>query len=63
MNYSKPFPGKEWTEAIRLFDEGLVKIDQLIGATVSMEEFCERLEEIKGRTLGGKIMVKVGESE
>ncbi|MDR2879359.1 MAG: zinc-binding dehydrogenase, partial [Fusobacteriales bacterium] len=63
MNYSKPFPGKEWTEAIRLFDEGLVKIDKLIGAAVSMEEFCERLEEIKGRTLGGKIMVKVGESE
>ena len=63
MNYSKPFPGKEWTEAVRLFDEGLVKIDKLVGATVSMDEFCERLEEIKGRKLGGKIMVKVGESE
>ena len=63
MNYSKPFPGKEWTEAVRLFDEGLVKIDKLVGATVSMDEFCERLEEIKGRKLGGKIMVKIGESE
>ena len=61
MNYSKPFPGKEWTEAIRLFDENKVQIEKLIGATVSMSEFCEKIEDIKQRKLSGKIMVKIGD--
>ena len=60
MNYSKPFPGKEWTEAIRLFKDGKVKVENLIGKVVTMEEFCDKIEDIKERKYSGKIIVNLG---
>ena len=61
MNYSKPFPGKEWTEAVRLFKEGKVQVEELIGEMMTMEEFCDKIGDIKARKYSGKVMVKMGE--
>ena len=59
MNYSAPWPGEEWKEAIRLFEEGAIKVDPLIGANVTLDTFNSVFDDYRNRKIDGKIFVTV----
>ncbi|MGT2751139.1 galactitol-1-phosphate 5-dehydrogenase [Streptococcus orisasini] len=61
MNYSAPWPGEEWTEAVNLFQKGAIKIDPLIAAEVTLETFPTIFEDYRERKIDGKIFVTVRE--
>lgn len=59
MNYSAPWPGEEWTEAIRLFQKGAIKVDPLIAAEVTLDTFHTIFDDYRERKIDGKIFVTV----
>lgn len=59
MNYSAPWPGEEWTEAIKLFQKGAIQIDPLIGAEVTIDTFDTIFDDYRDRKIDGKIFVEV----
>ncbi|WP_067142644.1 zinc-binding dehydrogenase [Oceanivirga salmonicida] len=61
MNYSKPWPGNEWTEALELLRKGAIIVEDLIGKYVTLDTFETILEDYKNRKISGKIVVKVSE--
>lgn len=59
MNYSAPWPGEEWTEAVELFKKGAIQINPLIAANVTMEEFQTIFDQYRQRKIDGKIFVTI----
>ncbi|MGT2925118.1 galactitol-1-phosphate 5-dehydrogenase [Streptococcus caviae] len=59
MNYSAPWPGKEWTEAVELFQKGAIAIDPLIAAEVSLESFPTIFADYREHKIDGKIFITV----
>ncbi|MGF1718784.1 alcohol dehydrogenase catalytic domain-containing protein [Vibrio kyushuensis] len=57
MNYSAPYPGKEWELAESLFSCGLIKTDALIDGLYSPSNFVERVSELQGQSPSGKILL------
>ena len=61
MSYSAPFPGGEWSEAVRLIDSGAVKVGALISATYALEDAEQPFLDVRaapGAKL--KMLYKVG---
>ena len=59
MNYSAPWPGEEWTEAVELFKKGAIQIEPLIGKEVSLEDFPKIMDDYRNRQIDGKIFIRV----
>ncbi|MGL5721609.1 MAG: galactitol-1-phosphate 5-dehydrogenase [Brevinema sp.] len=59
MNYSAPYPGKEWTDALDFFKAKKYKVDTLIGREVSLKDLPQALEQFKNREFSGKIFINV----
>lgn len=57
MNYSAPYPGKEWELAKNLFSRGLIKTDDLIDGLYSPDDYVTRVSELNGRSPSGKILL------
>ncbi|MGV2990211.1 alcohol dehydrogenase catalytic domain-containing protein [Vibrio sp. E150_011] len=57
MNYSAPYPGKEWELAKDLFSCGLINIEDLIDGLYSPNNFVERVSELDGQSPSGKILL------
>lgn len=58
MNYSKPWPGSEWTKAAELVDKGSIKIDQLIQSVNDIEGYIDAVKKLDGKPMNGKIVLK-----
>lgn len=59
MNYSEPWPGEEWEEAIELFKNGAIQIDPLIACDTNIDKFGSILDDYRERKIDGKIFVTV----
>lgn len=59
MNYSAPWPGEEWQEAIELFKKGAISIDPLIASDISMSDFSTIFDDYRERKIDGKIFITV----
>jgi galactitol-1-phosphate 5-dehydrogenase len=57
MNYSAPYPGKEWALAESLFASGKISTEQLIDGLYSPNNFVERVTELQGQSPSGKILL------
>ncbi|WP_413112445.1 alcohol dehydrogenase catalytic domain-containing protein [Thaumasiovibrio sp. DFM-14] len=58
MNYSAPYPGKEWQLARDLFSKDLIDIEALVDGMYEPDEFIKRVESLKGNSPDGKILLK-----
>lgn len=61
MSYSAPFPGTEWTEALRLIESGAVRIDPLVSAMYSLGDGAKPFFDVrasKGSLL--KVLYRIG---
>lgn len=47
MSYSAPFPGAEWTTAVRLLAEGSVSVEPLVSRVYSLEDGAQAFEDIR----------------
>ena len=57
MNYSAPWPGKEWETAARLLSEKKIALDPLIAHTGNSESFAQAVQALNGLPMQGKIML------
>ena len=56
MNYSAPFPGWEWTQAVELFKAGKIRTDVLIDRKVPLAEAKTAVDDLQVR---GKVKGKI----
>lgn len=59
MNYSAPWPGEEWNEAVELFKKGAIQIEPLIAADITIDRFHTIFDDYRERKINGKIFVTV----
>lgn len=61
MSYSAPFPGHEWTDAVRILGSGLVDPDVLVTHEVALEDAVRGFEAMRSRDEHRlKVMFRVG---
>lgn len=58
MNYSKPWPGREWQQAIKLVEQGKINVEKLIASVNAIEDYIIEVEKIDGEPMKGKIILK-----
>ncbi len=58
MNYSAPYPGKEWEIARELFSNKLIDTQALLDGVYEPSEFVTRVEALNGQSPDGKILLK-----
>nr|WP_245853294.1 galactitol-1-phosphate 5-dehydrogenase [Pasteurella oralis] len=58
MNYSKPWPGEEWNQAVNLVQQGKIQFEPLIASINHLEDFIEEVKRLDGNAMNGKIMLK-----
>ncbi|OOF58801.1 galactitol-1-phosphate 5-dehydrogenase [Rodentibacter genomosp. 2] len=58
MNYSTPWPGKEWSEAARLIAQNKINIAPLIASINSVDSYVEAVMALDGKPMNGKLMLK-----
>ncbi|NBI42439.1 galactitol-1-phosphate 5-dehydrogenase [[Haemophilus] felis] len=58
MNYSKPWPGAEWIDAIHLVETGKIQFEPLIASVNFMQEYIEAVKNLAGKPMNGKIVLK-----
>jgi threonine dehydrogenase-like Zn-dependent dehydrogenase len=56
MNYSAPWPGSEWSTAVWMLKEGLIRTEPLVTHNYSLTDFQKGLDVITG---GGQSAIKV----
>jgi threonine dehydrogenase-like Zn-dependent dehydrogenase len=56
MNYSAPFPGREWELAANLFSRGLIQVDRLIDRDVPLAAAAEAVNDL---ATPGKVQGKI----
>ncbi|MDU8923828.1 galactitol-1-phosphate 5-dehydrogenase [Pasteurellaceae bacterium LIM206] len=57
MNYSKPWPGSEWTTAMNLINAGKINIQPLIACVKPAEGYVDELVKLDGKPMNGKIVL------
>lgn len=57
MNYSAPWPGKEWQLVSQFFVEGKIKLDELVAGIGDFDSFIEQVTSLNGRAMNGKILL------
>ena len=58
MNYSKPWPGTEWTQAVELVEQRKIRFDPLIASVNEIEAYMREVEKLDGKPMNGKIVLK-----
>lgn len=58
MNYSKPWPGQEWRQAIELVTQGKIKFNKLIASINEIEGYIAEVNKLDGKPMNGKIILK-----
>lgn len=57
MNYSGDWPGVEWPQALRLFQEEKIDVNALIALQAQPEAYAGAVMALNGRPMNGKIML------
>ena len=57
MNYSAPWPGKEWQLVSQYFMDGKIKLDELIAGIEDFDSFIKQVTALNGRPMNGKILL------
>ncbi|OCG71760.1 galactitol-1-phosphate 5-dehydrogenase [Gilliamella sp. Occ3-1] len=57
MNYSAPWPGKEWQLVSQYFMDGKIKLDELIAGMGDFDSFIKQVTALNGRPMNGKILL------
>jgi galactitol-1-phosphate 5-dehydrogenase len=57
MNYSAPYPGKEWDVAAELFVNNQINIDMLTEGSFPPEQYIEHVSKLQGLPSEGKILL------
>lgn len=58
MNYSAPYPGKEWEIARDLFSRNLINTEELLDGIYAPQDFIDRVVQLDGTSPEGKILLK-----
>lgn len=58
MNYSKPWPGREWTQAMELINSGRINIKPLIASVNGFDGYIKAVKKLEGKPMNGKIVLK-----
>lgn len=59
MNYSAPWPGKEWQLISDYFSQGKIKLDKLIAGIGNFDEFIGMVTNLHGKSMSGKLLLKI----
>lgn len=57
MNYSAPWPGKEWQLVSQFFMDGKIKLDELIASIGDFDSFIKQVNSLNGNPMNGKILL------
>lgn len=57
MNYSDPWPGKEWQLVSQFFIDGKIKLDDLIAVIGDFDTFIHEVSSLNGQPMNGKILL------
>lgn len=57
MNYSGQWPGVEWQQAVRLFEQGSIDLSSLIAVQAAPQDYAEAVSALAGKPMSGKIML------
>lgn len=57
MNYSAPWPGKEWQLVSQFFMDGKIKLDPLIAGVGDFNWFIKQVSSLNGKPMNGKILL------
>lgn len=57
MNYSAPFPGKEWSLTAEMFLKNQINIEAVISSSGSAEEYIKQVMALNGGPANGKILL------
>lgn len=63
MNYSAPYPGKEWQVAADLFERNLINTELLTEGVYRPEVFIDQVSKLKGLPSEGKILLSWDNSQ
>ncbi|MGF1758168.1 alcohol dehydrogenase catalytic domain-containing protein [Photobacterium sagamiensis] len=58
MNYSKPFPGREWTITAELFKNNQIDVDSLTEGYFGPNDYITAVTALDGKPSNGKILLK-----
>lgn len=61
MNYSAPYPGKEWDLAAEFFGKGQIEIEPLIQHCGNVHSYSEEVSSLNGKPMNGKILLSFEE--
>lgn len=61
MNYSAPWPGEEWQQAMKLFQSADLALEPLIASIDRPQQYAASVAALAGKPMQGKIMLKLGE--
>lgn len=61
MNYSAPWPGEEWQQAVELFEQKKLQLDPLIASIGNAPAFAESVNALAGQPMQGKILLNMTE--
>ncbi|MFZ1871434.1 galactitol-1-phosphate 5-dehydrogenase [Serratia sp. D1N4] len=61
MNYSAPWPGEEWQQAIKLFQAAELALEPLIASIAPPEQYAANVSALAGGPMQGKIMLKLAD--
>lgn len=59
MNYSAPWPGEEWRQALALFQSASLTLEPLIASIDRPQQYAASVTALAGRPMQGKIMLKL----
>lgn len=59
MNYSAPWPGSEWQQAMQLFAENKLNLEPLIASIGDPDEFVREVTALAGKPMTGKILLNM----
>lgn len=57
MNYSAPWPGKEWLLVSQFFVEGKINLNELIAVIADFNTFIQEVINLNGQPMKGKILL------
>lgn len=61
MNYSAPWPGEEWQQAVQLFEQKKLRLEPLIASIGDATAFAESVNALAGQPMQGKLLLNMME--
>ncbi|RKS84790.1 galactitol 1-phosphate 5-dehydrogenase [Orbus hercynius] len=59
MNYSAPWPGKEWQLISDYFAQGKIELEKLIAGIGGADEFIKMVTDLHGKSMSGKLLLRM----